>query len=188
MPCARSNSPGPTPDSCNSCGELIDPPASNTSRRALALRTTPPASTRGQPRVCLEQNAECESLNLDAKIGAFHRRPQIGHCSAAAPHIADGQLQRPASVLLGAVEIRVQPVASFLRSGDKPIMEFVPRPQIGDIEGSPGPVMLIGAAFLVLGLPEIGQHILVGPAGIAELPPQIEILPLAADVDNTDLS
>jgi len=112
-----------------------------------------------------------EGSDLHAKIGAFHRRPQIGHCCTAAPHIADGQLQGPDAILPGAVEIRVQPMAFFLRSGDKSVMEFVPRPQISDIERSPGPVVLIGTAFLVLGSPEIGQHIIVGPTSIAELPP-----------------
>ena len=74
-------------------------------------------------------------------------------------------------------------MASLLRPGDKGVMQFVPRPQIGDAKRSAGAVMLVGAALLVLGAPEIGQHVLVRPAGIAELAPQIEILSLAADVN-----
>src|SRR6516164_886490 len=71
----------------------------------------------------------------------------------------------------------------FLRSGDKSIMEFVLRPQIADVQRSPAAVVLIGAALLVLGSPEVGQHVIIRPAGIAQLPPQIEILFLAANVD-----
>ncbi len=41
----------------------------------------------------------------------------------------------------------------------------------------------VGAAFLILGLAEIRQHVVIRPAGVAELAPEIEILALAADVD-----
>src|SRR6516165_10170449 len=71
----------------------------------------------------------------------------------------------------------------LLRSGDEAIMEFVLRPQIADVQRTPAAVVLIGAALLVLGSPEIGEHVIIRPAGIAQLPPQIEILFLAANVD-----
>ncbi len=54
---------------------------------------------------------------------------------------------------------------------------------IGDGERAAGSVQRIGAAFLVLGLAKVRQHILEGPAGIAELPPVVEILVLAADIE-----
>src|SRR5579883_3430401 len=41
----------------------------------------------------------------------------------------------------------------------------------------------IGAALLILGSLEIGQHVLEAPAEIAELAPVIEILLLPADID-----
>ena len=44
-------------------------------------------------------------------------------------------------------------------------------------------VEFVGAIFLILGLAEIRQHVVIRPAGVAELPPQVEILTLAADVD-----
>src|SRR5438128_1132348 len=43
--------------------------------------------------------------------------------------------------------------------------------------------MPVGAALLVFGATEIGKHVVIRPAGIAELPPEIEILLLAADVN-----
>ena len=43
-------------------------------------------------------------------------------------------------------------------------------------------VQFVGPALLILGAPEIGQHILERPAGIAELPPVIKILVLTADI------
>src|SRR5580704_3680999 len=74
-------------------------------------------------------------------------------------------------------------MAGLLRPCDEGAMQFVPRPQIGDAQRPAGAVMLVGAALLMLGTPEIGQHVLIRPAGIAELAPQIEILSLAADVN-----
>ncbi len=74
-------------------------------------------------------------------------------------------------------------MAGLLRAGDKGVVQFVAGPQVGDAQRSAGAVMRVGAAFLVLGAAEIGQHVLIRPAGIAELTPQIEILLLAADVN-----
>ena len=43
-------------------------------------------------------------------------------------------------------------------------------------------MMIVGAANLILGLAEIRQHVIPGPAGIAQLPPMVEVLALAARV------
>jgi hypothetical protein len=56
---------------------------------------------------------------------------------------------------------------------------------IGDRERPARPVQRIRAALLVLGAPEIGKHILEAPAGVPELSPAVEILHLAADVEQT---
>ena len=62
-------------------------------------------------------------------------------------------------------------MAGLLRSGDKGVVQFVPRPQVGNAKWPAGAMMFVGAALLVLGAPEIGQHVFIGPAGIAELAP-----------------
>src|SRR5262245_59952689 len=54
---------------------------------------------------------------------------------------------------------------------------------IGNRERPAHPMQRILAARLVLGAAKIGQHILEAPAGIAELPPMIEVRRLAADVE-----
>jgi hypothetical protein len=54
---------------------------------------------------------------------------------------------------------------------------------IGHRERAACPVQHVLAAFLVLGATKIGQHILKAPAGIAELPPMIEVRRLTADVE-----
>ena len=42
---------------------------------------------------------------------------------------------------------------------------------------------IAGAARLILGALEVRQHVGKGPAGIAELPPVIEVHLLAADLE-----
>jgi hypothetical protein len=44
-------------------------------------------------------------------------------------------------------------------------------------------VQCILAALLILGAAKVGEHIGEAPAGVAELPPMIEILRLAADTE-----
>ncbi len=41
-------------------------------------------------------------------------------------------------------------------------------------------MIFIGAALLILGLPEIRQHVVIAPTGVAALTPAIVILMLAA--------
>src|SRR5262249_45134063 len=54
---------------------------------------------------------------------------------------------------------------------------------VGDAERAAGAMEVVGAALLILGLAEIRQHVLPAPADIAELAPSVEILLLAADID-----
>ena len=54
---------------------------------------------------------------------------------------------------------------------------------VGDPERPAHTVVVIGAAALILGLLEVGQKVVEAPAGVAQLAPVIEILLLAADVD-----
>src|SRR5436305_11863440 len=53
---------------------------------------------------------------------------------------------------------------------------------VGHGERPAGAVEFVGAARLILGAPEVGQDVGEAPAGIAELPPVIVILVLAANV------
>ena len=57
--------------------------------------------------------------------------------------------------------------------------------EVSDTQSGP-PVLWnsLGAAHLVFGALEVGQHVGRRPAGVAELAPQVEVLVLAADVDH----
>ena len=67
--------------------------------------------------------------------------------------------------------------------GDEGLAQLVRLALVGDAERAAGAMEIVGAALLVLGLLEIGQHVVIAPADIAELAPMVEILLLAADID-----
>ncbi len=133
--------------------------------------------------MALEQHAVRQSADLDLQIGPAHRRAQIGDGRTAPSLVAHRDLQRADAILLGAVEVVVARIAGLDRGSDKAVMQFVLGAQIGDVQRAGGPMMLVSAALLSFGAAEIGQHVLIRPAGVAELAPQIEILALAADID-----
>ncbi len=133
--------------------------------------------------LAVEQYAMGKGADLDLEVGPLHRRAQIGDRGAAASHPADGQLVVADALLLGAVEIGVGLEPGLLRAGRKGVVQFVVRAQIRDVERAALPMIIVGAALLVLGAAEIRQHVVIRPADIAELAPMVEILALAADVD-----
>jgi hypothetical protein len=53
---------------------------------------------------------------------------------------------------------------------------------VGDGKQTTGSMQIVRAALLVLGLAEIGEHVIEAPAGIAELAPMIEILMLPTHI------
>src|SRR5262249_34892842 len=86
-------------------------------------------------------------------------------------------------VLLGTVEIIVAAISGLLGRSHERIVELVTGAQIGYVERTTGTVMLVGAALLVLGAAEIREYVVIRPASVAELTPQVEILLLTADVN-----
>jgi len=46
-------------------------------------------------------------------------------------------------------------------------------------------VQIVATTDLILGTPEVRQHIVKRPPGIPELPPMIEILSLATDINQS---
>jgi hypothetical protein len=59
----------------------------------------------------------------------------------------------------------------------------LPQPDVGHAERAAGAVIVVGPALLVLGALEVGQHVLIRPADIAELTPHVEILRLSPHVE-----
>lgn len=92
-------------------------------------------------------------------------------------------MQGSDAFLLGAVEVAVVGVACFLRSGDERIVQRMIRPQIGHAQRAVCAMEFIRSMLLIFCLAEIGQHVVIRPARIAELSPQIKVLALAANID-----
>src|SRR5690349_29864 len=57
--------------------------------------------------------------------------------------------------------------------------------QVGNGERPANPMELIFAAFIVFCLAKIGQYFFEAPAGIPELTPNVEVLCLSADIDQS---
>ena len=139
--------------------------------------------TGGAPS--LEQHAGGERVRHDMQIAApacvfqIRRRRRGTH---PAPHRG---LVIARAFLRGAVEIVVARIARFDRGRDKGLGERMLVAHVGHAERPAGAVEIVSAALVVLGFAEVRQHVIVAPAGIAELAPVIEVLGLTADVDQS---
>jgi len=105
-------------------------------------------------------------------------------CGAPTALAVGGVLKRAGAFLLAVVEIVVERQTGLLGGGDEMVSEFPMDRLVGNAQRSARAVRRVGAALLVLGLAEIGQHAVPVPAGAAALPPQIVIGRVAAHVDH----
>ena len=129
-----------------------------------------------------KQDALRQRRGFDVQIAAVLRRAQIGECGAGAPAAAGRGLEKSRAFLSRAVEVGIGRDAGFGRGNDKGFRQRIGVPPVGHRQRPAGAVIFVRAALLVLGLLEIGQHVLIAPAGIAALAPAIVILVLAAHV------
>ena len=133
----------------------------------------------------VEQDTAHQRFGHDFEVGPFRRRTQIGARGAAAPSAAAGLLA-PADAVAGAGGQVVHVIAVFeadlaarldcRRAQQRPV----------HLRGKERTALAADFGFIplpVLGLPEIRQHIVPTPATVAELGPVVEILGLAADID-----
>src|SRR5262249_55095688 len=130
-----------------------------------------------------EQDAGCVRARDDAKIGAPPGRTQVTRRGAATEAAAYRPLVVAESFLGSPVEIRIAPIAAFLGGRQPGVGQRVRLPRVGNRERPARAVILIGAALLILGLAEVGQHVRVAPARVAEIAPPVVILVLAAYVE-----
>ena len=185
MPCATRCSALPIPDSSNSCGEFTAPPHKMISLAARAVQVSPllAEDDAGRPPP-VKGDFLGQCIGDDAQIGPGHRRPQIADRGRAALAVTRRRLVIADAVLLFAIKIVVAREAQRHRGIDKGFADRMMVGDIGDAERPAGAVISVGAARLMLGALEIGQHVIERPAGIAELAPMVEILGLPADIDH----
>ena len=151
-----------------------------------ARRETPsPARIFDSNRTAtLDQHARRLRVFHDSKILARRYGMQIGRGRAPAPAVFLSHLKEPASELHGAVEIRVERQAGLLRRLDENMAKWAGERAFGVIERAIGAVKAVVQALVALGLLEVGQHVVVAPAGIAELAPMIIVGRLPAHIDH----
>jgi hypothetical protein len=118
------------------------------------------------------------------EVLARRHRMQVSGCRAPAPAVFLRHLKEPAAQLHGAVEIRIERQAGLLRGLDEEMAERIRIGTLGDIERTVVAVKAVVQVLVALGPLEVRQHIVVAPAGIAELPPMIVVSRLAAHIDH----
>ena len=109
---------------------------------------------------------------------------QISRCRAPTPAVFLGHLKQPAAELRGAVEIRIERQAGLLRPLDEDMAERICVGTLGDIERAISAMKAVVQALVAFGLLEVRQHVVIVPAGIAELAPMIVVRRLAAHIDH----
>ena len=134
--------------------------------------------------IALEQDARGHRAGDDIEIGALPRRVQVGVRAGAAKPIALGELEAPHALLPRAVEVRVVLVAGLPRGLDHRVHERVHRAALGHAERSAHAVEGVLAALVVLGAPEVRQHVVVAPAVEPHRGPLVVVGAVAADVDH----
>ena len=151
-------------------------------RRARLEHTTVASIGDTHRAAALEQHAHDVCPAHHPQVGARPRRFQVGARGAAAPALPGGELVVADTLLGGTVEVLVAGQAGLLGGGDVGLAQLVAM-TVGNAERAVRAVPLVGAALLTLGTPEVRQDVVVAPALVAELSPMVEILALAADVD-----
>ena len=119
----------------------------------------------------------------DREVGARHRRLQIGAGGGPAQPVARGGLRAADAFLGRAVEVVVAGNTGLHRRLDEGFYQGVVVAEVADGERAALAAQFGARALIVLAQLEVGQHVLEVPAGAALLAPLLEILALAADVD-----
>ncbi len=119
----------------------------------------------------------------DIEIPPSARRVEVADRRAPAPPLAHGLLKIPDAFLLRPVDVVVARNAQLHRAGDEAVAELAVVRRVADSQRPARAVIAVRPAFLVLRPLEIGQHVVVGPTGIAELPPLVVVGTVAANVE-----
>src|SRR5260370_896381 len=107
---------------------------------------------------------------------------QISARAAPAPLAVGRALKRTGPLLLAVVEIAIGRQPSLYCGSDKGVSQFPADRLIRDTQGPANAMRRVGAALLVLGFLEVGQHAVPVPADAAALAPQIVVGRIAAHI------
>ena len=129
----------------------------------------------------VEEHPVHVDVGLDGEVRAVHDRVQVGDRGAAAPAVARGELVPADAVLARAVEVLAGGQAARRRGVEEGLREAGARQRVRDAQRPADAVVLGGAAHVVLGAQEVGQHVVPAPA---QLGPLVVVGRVAADVDH----
>ena len=107
----------------------------------------------------------------------------IGHRSRGAAHIALGQLVIGDPVLLLAVHVVIARDTKLGSRFEIGLADRQGRTRIAHAERAALAVIPVLEARVILGLAEIGQHVLIAPAGASHLTPFVVIARIATGID-----
>ncbi len=135
--------------------------------------------------LALEQDAGGLRLGLDAQIRArCHEWMDVAACRAPAFAVLLGDLVGAEAFLLLGVEVLADAELSLARGLQIDVSDRIVGAQSADMERTALAVILAVELGIILRTLEVGQHVGVGPAGVAERRPLIVIAAMATDIDH----
>ena len=135
--------------------------------------------------LALEQQLAALRLGLDAQVGPALGLAQKSLRRRAAQAAAPRHLRIADALALLAVEIGIEREARLLRGFDEAMGERQDGAVVLDLERPALAAHLgIAALHVVLGLLEVGQHVVVAPAAAAHLRPAVEVGRRAAHIEH----
>ena len=132
----------------------------------------------------LEHDPQRHRAGDHVEVWALERGAQVRVGRAVAPPVTLGQLEAADALLPGAVEVGVVLVSGRPGGLEHRVDERAHRAALGHLDRTTDTVKLVLAALVVLGPPEVRQHLVVAPAVESRRRPAVVVGPVAADVDH----
>ena len=132
----------------------------------------------------LDQDAPGHRTGHDVQVRARHGRPQVGVRRRPAHAVLDRHVHRAEALLHVAVRIVGLAVACLVAGLDEGAVERVLHVvAAGDVQRTVAAAIFVAAGGEGLRLAEVGQAVAIAPAAGAERLPLVEVVRMAAHVD-----
>src|SRR5688572_15131269 len=130
-----------------------------------------------------EQDAGGERCRDYGEVGALHRGLEIGIRRGPAPAVLHRHVHQAEALLRGAVDVLGDGVTRLPPGLDEGAVERIAERAMAGGEGAAIAAIGIAAAGTVFGPAEIRQHMAIAPARRALALPPVEILRIAANIN-----
>ena len=184
MPCFRNSSAGPDAGELQQLRRVVRAAANQDFlARPRGSQAAFLPILDGDGTATVEHDALRQRGGLDVQVVPALGGAKIGHRGAGSSAVPRRGLEKAGAFLRRAVEIGVFGNAGLGRGRDEGRRERIGMAKFGHRQRAADAVKIVGAALLVFGLLEIGQHVVIAPALIAVLAPAIVVLVLAANIE-----